>query len=111
MDITRSVQGPVAVLAVKGPLIEEELEILDKEIEQTVRAGLHKVILDIKEMPFIDSAGLEKLQTLVSNLGKQGQNLCVATPNEICRDIFMATRLDNFMLIFEDREQALRKLI
>jgi len=111
MNVTRSQQGRVAILAVHGPLVGEELDGLDSQVDECVNAGLFKVVLDLGQTPFIDSAGLERLQSIVSDLGKRGGDLRVAALNDVCQDIFWATRMESFVQVFADRESAIRSLL
>jgi anti-anti-sigma factor len=110
MEITRSQQGPVTTLILKGPLVAGELDALDARIEECVSSGIVKIILEMRRVPFIDSVGLERIQSAVSDLGSMGGNLCVVSPTDVCRDIFVATRMDHFLIMCEDRESALRNL-
>jgi len=110
MEVSRTQQGPVATLGLKGPLVDEDLEALDRQIGECTHSGLFRIILDIGGVPFIDSAGLEKIQEIVSEVGLRGGHVCIASPNDVCRDILTATRMDSFVLVFQNRESAFRSL-
>lgn len=111
MIVNRSQQGQVSILAVQGPLIEEDLPLLDKEVDRVLSGGSHKIVLEMRQVPFIDSAGLEKLQSIVSDLGKRGGDMRVSSLNDVCRDIFLCTRMESFLQTFTDRESAVRSLL
>lgn len=83
----------------------------DAALDECVNSGLYRVVLDMRQSPFIDSQGLERLQDLVSDLGKRGGDLRLASPNDVCRDIFLATRMDSFVQVADDRESAIRSLM
>ena len=101
----------MAILAVHGALIGEEIEALDSRIDECVNNGLFKIVLDLGQTPFIDSAGLERIQSIVSDLGKRRGDLRIAALNEVCQDIFWATRMESFVQVFQDRESAIRSLV
>ena len=111
MKIARSQQGAITILAVSGPMIDEELTELDVTMDSCINSGNVRVVLELREVPFIDSAGLQKIQSIVSDIGRRGGDLRIAALNEVCRDIFAATRMENFVQVAEDRESAVRGLL
>ncbi len=110
MDITKSQQGTSTNMTVHGAVVEEELERFDNAISECLSLGTPKIVLELSEVPFIDSAGLEMLLDLVSRVGKVGGEIRLAALNEVCREIFCATRMDNFFQLFEDTSSALRSM-
>jgi anti-anti-sigma factor len=110
LQIGKSIQGAVAVLAIKGSMIADDLPMFDEEVQACQQEGILRIVLDLKTTPFIDSAGLERLQDLVSLLGKRGGDLRVACLNDVCRDIFLATRMDGFIQVAASPEEAIRSL-
>ena len=110
MEVTKSEQGAVAILSVKGAIIDEDLDTLDGKFAECVSEGRLKIVLDLESVPFIDSAGLEKIQETVSDLGKRGGDLCVSSLNDVCGDIFVTTRVDSLVQVFDDLEAATRSL-
>ena len=111
MNVSRSQHGQVIILVVQGPLVEEHLEDLDAQLDNAVKEGVVRIVLDLKETPFIDSAGLERIQDMVSDMGKRGGDVRIASLNDVCRDIFSATRMESFVQVYEDRESAVRSLL
>jgi anti-sigma B factor antagonist len=111
VEIAKSQQGAVTILTLKGALTAEDVDLLDRKIDECVNAGNCKVVLEIRQVPFIDSAGLERFQGIVSQMGRAGGDVRVASVNEVCRDIFQATRMTTFVQIFDDRESAVRSLL
>lgn len=110
MRITRSQQGPVTVLSLSGPLIRDELNALVESVDECMTLGVFRIVLDIKNVPYLDSAALERIQDMVSSASKRGGDLRMAAANDICRDIFTATRMDSIVQLFDDREAAVRSL-
>ena len=111
MNVSKSQQGAVTIVTVQGPMMEEELHVLDDVLDECVAKGLLRIIFDMRQVPFIDSAGLEKLQAIVSDVGKRGGDARVASLSDVCQDIFSATRLESFVQVFSDREAAVRSLL
>ena len=111
MEVTRTQQGAVAILALRGPMLAEELGIVDEAVEKCVGSGLLRIVVDLEHVPFIDSVGLEKILSIVSAMSKLGGKVHVASANATCRDIFRATRMDGLLLVFENREETVRSLL
>ena len=111
MHVTKSVQGTVAVLTIRDALVVEELTELEDVLQDCMNGGLFRIVMDMRSVPFIDSAGLEMLQDLTLDLGKRGGDLRVTMLNDICKDIFVATRMDSFIQESDDQESAIRSLV
>lgn len=83
-----------------------------KELEDLTKGLISKnqtrIVLDCKNMPFIDSKGLELLLQLHSELKKRGGAIKITGLNAVCRDILLSTRLINVFLVYEDIAEALR---
>lgn len=111
MNVSKSQQGAITIINVQGPMVEEGLDILDALMDECVASGLLRIVFDMKRVPFVDSAGLEKIQAIVSDLGKRGGDVRIASLNDVCSDIFGATRLESFVQVFNEREAAVRSLL
>jgi anti-anti-sigma factor len=111
MHVTRTIEGSVAVLTVKDAIVREDLNEINDVLEECSNAGVHRVVMDFRLVPHIDSAGLERLQDIVSELGKGGGDLRVTSLNAVCRDIFTATRMDSYVQVSDDLESAIRSLV
>ena len=111
MVITRSHQGTVSILSLQGPMIEEELGVLEREVEASLGSGITRLVLEMRQAPFIDSAGLEKIQALAADLGRRGGDIRVCSLNEVCRDIFLCTRMESLVQVYPDRDTAVRSLV
>lgn len=102
--------GTSTIISIHGALVDEELTKLSDAIDECLSSGTPYIVLELSEVPFIDSAGLELLLDLVSRLGKLGGEIRLAALNEVCLEIFSATRMDNFYNPFEDTDSALRSM-
>lgn len=111
MEAVKSQQGTVAVIAVNGAVVVEELDSLRSKLEECFAGGSHNIVLDLREVPFVDSAGLELIQQFASDAVRRGGELAVSSMNNICEDIFDATRLSNRLRTFEGRDSAVRGLL
>ena len=85
--------GTVMVLKLTGALVEDDLNDLATSVKDQLSAGASRLILDLSDVPFIDSAGLECLLETVEEAEKHGGGIKIACATEITRDILIATRL------------------
>ena len=111
MQVSVSQQGKIALASVSGTMAGEEADKLADAISNCIRHGLSLVVLDLSEVAFIDSESLECLLELASELGRSGGDLRITGLNDVCRDIFAATRVDNLLTVYRDKEEALRSLL
>lgn len=108
MDVTRSETGSIGVLNLSGPFIAGEEEKLTETIGGCMADGIMRIVIDMKHAPFIDSAGLETLQSLMLEFARRGADFRVTGLNDVCRDIFVATRMMSFIHVVDDAEAAIR---
>ena len=64
------------------------------------------MVLDLGNIPFMDSAGLELLLTLRDECLQAGGSLQLAGPGPLCRDILVATGVAEQFAIFDDLATA-----
>ncbi len=67
-------------------------------------------VLDLKEVPYLSSAGIRLFVSLQKKLSAQGGQLMIAAPQPYCREVFRVAGLDQFFIIFDTLEEAVREL-
>ena len=86
-----------------------------EEVEATFKDYLdqkkNEIIIDFSKISFLDSAGLELLLQMHSELKQQGGALKLVQLDELCIDILKATQLINVFLIYEDMNKAIKDII
>ncbi len=111
MHITRSQQGPITILSVQGSIVSQDLSDMKSMIDECMTGGETKLILELAQVPFVDGEGLEAIQEAVTVLGKRGGDLKVCALNDVCRDIFNATRMNGFVQVCENRDEATKSML
>jgi len=89
-------------------LIYQNCKELEDLIKGLVGQNQTRIILDCKNMSFMDSKGLELLLQLHNELKSRGGAIKIAGLNAVCRDILLSTRLINVFFVYEDIAEALR---
>lgn len=72
------------------------------------REGSRYIILDFKNLNYIDSSGLGSLISLIKNTSSLSKKLCIISPKANILKIFALTKLDQVLIIFKDYEEALK---
>ena len=99
--------GTRTVLAPKESLTYETCEELKTTFDECINDQRADIILDCKAVTFMDSEALELLVRMHEELRNRGSLLKIIGLNDVCRDIFVATRLIH-LYVYEDIHEAIR---
>lgn len=102
------VAGNKIILSPNGPLTCQNCQDLEDTVRDSVNQYKAAVILDCKDIPFLDSAVLELLLKLHQELRDIGCALRLANLNTICQDILIATRLTHVLPVYQDIHEAIK---
>lgn len=111
MNIGVESYGHAVVLNLKGELTEDALGAFQQAIDHQLEGReVVDIVLNLQEVPFVDSAALERLVDLQDRLAERlGQvRLLKCDPN--VRKILEMTRLDTVFEMFEDASEAVKAL-
>jgi anti-anti-sigma factor len=97
-----------SVIELKESLSYQNCEQVEAMLNDCIRQQKTEIILDFKNISFIDSAGLELLVRIDTELRSRGGLIKIIGLNHVCRDILIATRLINTFHIYEDIHEAIR---
>jgi anti-anti-sigma factor len=105
VSITRV--GNRTVLTPKKSITYENREELHATFEECMKQQRSDIILDCKAISYMDSEALELLVHMHEELRNQGNLLKIIGLNDVCRDIFVATRLI-YLHVYQDMHEAIR---
>jgi len=91
------------VLRCIGPLTIHTLFAFQSAVREETGASL---IIDMSEVPYIDSAGLGSLVQAYVSYQKAGRPLAFAGANERARTLLKMTNLEQFLPMFASRAEA-----
>lgn len=89
------------LLKLNRPLVDWQAEELEQQFEQLHRAGATEIIVDLADVSFIDSRGLEALIRGLRLFGPAGEPIKLASPQLQPRLLFDLTGFDQFFPIIE----------
>ncbi|NEO56250.1 MAG: STAS domain-containing protein [Okeania sp. SIO3B5] len=75
-----------------------------QEISEQVEAGADIILIDFKDVTFMDSSGLGALVLALKTVRAAGSQLVVCSINEQVRILFELTSMDRVFEIFPNRE-------
>ncbi len=108
MQITTRVDSGVAIIAVSGRLTIGEGDVtLREEILKVLQAGRSKILLDLKGVSYMDSAGLGELVRAKATAAARNATIKLLHVEERVRSVLLLTRLIGVFDIFEDEKAAL----
>ena len=102
--------GSETVLAPKGPLTYQNCGELETIFNECMSQHKPDIILNCKDVSFIDSEALELLVRMDETLKKQGGMLKIINMAETCRDILFATRLIKVFHVYNNINEAIRNV-
>jgi anti-sigma B factor antagonist len=107
MDIeTKSVSATTSVVSFNGALNARSAEEAKQTFRSLADQGVTQVIVDLNQVPFIDSSGLAALVSGLKTLGGEAANLKLAAPQSQARLLFELTMFDRVFEIHDTVEDA-----
>ncbi|MGH9512230.1 MAG: STAS domain-containing protein [Terriglobales bacterium] len=97
-----------AVLCLEGPLTAETVSSFQSALRNEFAPV---VILDLAEVPFIDSAGLGSLVSAYITCHKSGRQVVLTGVNSRILRLFEITRVESLFLMFPTLDDALAAFV
>ena len=109
MQIEERAVGDVVVLDLKGKItLGEGDELLKDKVNSLVNQGHKKVILNLAEVPYIDSAGLGEVVRTYTTVSRQGGSLKLLNLTKRITDLLSITKLLTVFETFDAENEAVR---
>ena len=104
-------QGAVDVVRPTVPLNHEHAEELAETIASGLGSGQPMVVVDLGEIPLIDSAGLESLLDGLDAIRSKGGTLKLASATPLCQEILRITTVAEKFEHFPDVKSAVGSFV
>ncbi len=106
IDITESITS-VITLAPKGRLDAFSAPVMREEIQQQVAKGKHRLVIDLSQTQFLDSAGMAALVSALKLCRQQDGDVRLVWPEiEVVKRILALTKFDRVFDIRTTAEEA-----
>ena len=109
MQIEERMVGDVMVLDVKGKVtLGEGDEMLKDKVNSLVSQGNKKIVLNLAEVPYIDSAGLGEIVRTYTTVSRQGGSLKLLNLTKRITDLLSITKLLTVFETYDSESEAIR---
>jgi anti-sigma B factor antagonist len=109
MQIEERVVNDVTILDLKGKItLGEGDEALKDKINSLLMQGKKKILLDLKDVPYIDSAGLGEIVRTYTTVSRQGGQLKLVNLTKRITDLLSITKLLTVFETFDAEPEALK---
>ena len=106
LDIQVRQKEGIAILDVNGRLAVGAASTLREKVTEEMAQGLNNVILNLKDVDYIDSTGLGTMVICYTTLSKAGGNLKLVHLNRRNIELLLLTKLSTVFQIFGDEQDA-----
>ena len=109
MQIEERAVGDVMVLDLKGKVtLGEGDELLKDKVNSLVNQGHKKIVLNLAEVPYIDSAGLGEIVRTYTTVSRQGGSLKLLGLTKRITDLLSITKLLTVFETYDKEADAIR---
>jgi len=107
MQITEKTVKEVVVLSIRGKILMGEDIAIKKKIDELVEKGNKKVVVDLAEVPYIDSSGLGELIRCYTTVKRSGGSLKLANLTQKIVDLLTITKLVTVFDYYNSVDEAI----
>lgn len=111
MKIERKRIGTVEVIGPEGALVDEDAELFAKTLVELLAATNPRFVLDMAQVPFTDSRGIESLVDTAGALHQRGGRLRLAAVTPTCREVLELTGQSRLVEFFDSAQDAVRSFL
>src|SRR5678816_2929884 len=107
MQIEERVVGEVTILDLKGKItLGEGDEVLKDKINSLILQNRKRILLNLADVPYIDSAGLGEIVRTYTTVSRQGGALKLVNLTKRITDLLSITKLLTVFETFESEKDA-----
>jgi anti-sigma B factor antagonist len=109
MQIEERAVGEVVVLDLKGRVtLGDGDELLKDKVNSLVNRGFKKIVLNLAEVPYVDSAGLGEIVRTYTTVSRQGGSLKLLNLTKRISDLLSITKLLTVFETFDTESEAIK---
>ena len=109
MQIEERSAGEITLLDLKGKMtLGEGDELLKDKVNSLVLQGRRKILLNLADVPYIDSAGLGEIVRTYTTVSRQGGQLKLLNLTKRITDLLAITKLLTVFETYDSEADAVR---
>lgn len=97
----------IPILRLEGKIIGEAVPTLENEMKRQINESSGRLILDLSDVPLMDSSALGMIVSTLQKLKKENGRLVLLNPQEPVSNVLSITRLDSIFEIYQDEKGAI----
>lgn len=108
MDIEVRTQSSVKIVKLKGKLgMGPALDQFGATLTELMDGGNNRILLDLQEVPTIDSSGIGILVRYLTTAKQSGGSIKLLNPSKFAVQTLKLVRVLSLFDVFEDQQQAI----
>lgn len=109
MNITERKSSDVTILDVEGKILLGEGDVqLKRKIDELLERSETKLLLNLANVPYMDSGGLGEIVRSYTTVKRSGGDLKLLNATKRISDLLTITKLITVFEIFEDEAEAVK---
>jgi anti-sigma B factor antagonist len=109
MQIHQRSVGDVTIIDLNGKMtLGEGDELLRDKVNSLIQQGQKKLVLNLAEVPYIDSAGLGEIVRTYTTVSRQGGALKLLSLTKRIQDLLAITKLLTIFETFDTEDEAVK---
>ena len=109
MRIQHRVVGEVAIIDLDGRLtLEDGCDLLRDTVNRLIQQGRAKIVLNLPNVPYVDSAGLGEIVRTYTTVSRQGGALKLLSLTKRIQDLLAITKLLTVFETFDSEAEAVK---
>jgi anti-sigma B factor antagonist len=113
MQLEQRIQDDIVIVKVTGDITLNQggdVQVKDK-VQSLLQQGQKKIVLDLGEVAYVDSAGLGQLVQAYATTKNQGGSLKLMNLGKKLRDLLVVTKLVTVFDTYETEAEALQSFV
>jgi len=107
MEFEDTVVGDVVVVILHGKIMAYEDSLpLRERLKEHLDSEMRKFVIDMADVPWMNSEGIGLLATAVATVGKAGGRLVLANISRKVENVLTVTKCNSIIKHFDSRDEA-----
>lgn len=103
---TTTVEKDIPILHVEGKILGNAADVFRKEMEQQLQTAQGKLVVNLMNVPLIDSSALGAIVLTLKYCQRSGGKLVLLKPQKAVREVLEVTQLATVIEIYDTEESA-----
>ena len=96
----------ISTLHIEGKILGNATDTFRKEMEMQLQTGYDKLVVDLTNVPLIDSSALGAIVTTLKSCQESGGKLVLLNPQKAVQEVLEVTHLATVIEIYDTEESA-----